>query len=221
MGKERTFAAPCPKCGKTVDCHVIEVLEPGDEALQTLFKSGLNVQTCPACKAKFTVDGPLVYKESEPPYLVFLEKFPEDGDIESLEQQIDELVTNVSNDGNSEKPEVRVVFSMPDFLEKVALRKAGFDDRLVEYAKLQLFRTMDEVQLSRSQHRLMYDFEHSNDDMLYFLVYDRNTSQVVNLLQVPMNEYHSLELALQASEEASAELLTAFPGSYVSAERLL
>ncbi len=221
MSKEVTFTAKCPKCGKDVECKVVEVLEPGDEALKKLFRSELNLQTCPFCKARFMASHTMVYKEKEPPYLVFLEQYPEDDDVEALEQQIDDIATDASNEGNSEKPEVRVVFSLPDFLEKIALRNAGLDDKLIEYAKLQLFRNMEEIQLSRSQHRLLYDFTHSNEDVLMFAVYDRNTNTPVNMLQVPMDEFHSLELALQADDEALAQLHAAFPGCYVSADRLL
>ena len=221
MSSERERDAKCPKCGRQCTFRVTEVLEPGDTAVEQLFRGKLNLQKCPQCGAEFMVEAPLVYKESTPPYLLFLEQYPEDGDIERLEQEVDNLATDVSNQGNSEKPQVRIVFSRAEFLEKIALRRKGFDDRLIEYAKLQLFRNTDDMQLSREQHRLLFDYSHSDDNVMSFLVFDRNTSTPVNMLQVPMDEFHAVELSLRANDEAYAELLAAFPGCYVSADRLL
>ena len=221
MSTETERQAKCPKCGKTATCQVTEVLEPGDAALEQLFRGKLNLQKCPACGAEFMVESTLIYKEKEPPYILFLEQVPEDGDIERVEQEVDMLVTDVSNQGNSEKPEARIVFSRADFLEKIALRRKGFDDRLIEYAKLQLFRNTDDMQLSREQHRLLFDYSRSDDNVMSFLVFDRNTSTPVNMIQVPMDEFHAVELSLKANDEAYAELLAAFPGCYVSADRLL
>ena len=219
MGTAAT--AKCPKCGSEVDVEIVSSLKAGDDNVAALFKGELNHAACPACGVKFAVDTPLTYRDDNDAFIAFLMEEPEGGSCESLETEVDAMATEVFMKEDLKRPVVRLTFSMPDFLEKIALHQRGFDDRLMEFAKLQLFRTMEEPQLSRSRHRLLFDYSRSNDEDLMFIVYDRDEMKPVNAIQVPMDEFKSLERELMEREDLQAELDAAFPGCHVSADRLL
>lgn len=218
---EYSHNATCPKCGGEVPVSIISSLKAGDAAVASLFDGSLNKAVCPSCGESFVIDSPLSYRDDETGFIVFLMEEPEEGSTETLENDVDAMATDIFMKENIKRPVVRLTFSRPDFIEKIAVRQRGFDDRLLEFAKLQLFRTMDELQLSRARHRLLFDYSSSNDEVLQFIVYDREGLKPINAIQVPMSEFRSLEKSLMESEDLQMELDAAFPGCYVSADRLL
>ena len=141
--------------------------------------------------------------------------------MEALEEEIDAAMTEEAQTHGIARPTIRLTYQRPDFIEKIAIHKLGFDDRLIEYAKLQLFRNMDELQLSRATHRLLLDYSRTNDEHILFLVYDRESQRPLNAIQVEMRDYLSLEEELMQSEDLQRELDAAFPGCYVCADRLI
>jgi len=213
----------CPKCSASFEADIVTVITPGSPACKALFAGELNRPRCPKCGTQFAVDEPLVYRDAEtdPPYILYCIAPPEDGNTEAVEREIDVMATDVFAAEGMARPIVRLVFSVPEFIEKIAIRHLGFDDRLVEYAKLELYRNIEEPKLSRSQHRLLLDYSHSDDKNLYFLIYEHDTAKMVNAIQVPMEEFRSLMKSAREDEHVAMELDAAFPGCHVSADRLL
>ena len=214
----------CPKCGCFLDgaSEPVTVLTPDSPHLAKLFDGSLNKVLCPKCGLPLTLDnGHLVYRDAEKHYILYLLPEPEDGGAEALESEIDANMTEEAISQGISRPTIRLVYSRPDFIEKISIHKLGFDDRLIEYAKLQLFRNMDELQLSRVKHRLLLDYSRTNDDHLLFLMYDRETQKPINAIQVEMRDYLSLEEELMQSEDLQRELDAAFPGCHVCADRLI
>ena len=201
--------------------ELVSVLHPNDKELKDLFAGTLNRPTCPKCGKTFLVSKTLTYCEEDPPFIVYQMQEPEEGDTREFETEVDAMATEVFHEKNLPRPIVRLTFERPDFLEKIAIHKLGFDDRVIEFAKLQLYRSMDEEQLNRTFHRLLLDYSHCDEEHLSFFIFDREKMQPVNLLQVPMAEYHELEKAVQLEPDVSNELEAAFPGCVVTAERLL
>ncbi|MBR0457602.1 MAG: hypothetical protein IJJ26_00035 [Victivallales bacterium] len=212
----------CPKCGTAQEVELYTTLHAGDPAMNLLLRGTLNRPTCLACGTIFLVDKTITYSEDEPPFIVYQMSEPEDGAAsQQLENEVDAMATDIFYKENLPRPTVRLTFDRPDFIEKIAIHKLGFDDRLIEYAKLQLYRTLEEPQLDRSQHKLMFDWSHCDDQNMFFLIFDKETLKPVNAIQVPMAEFHALEHALTTDENVLRELDAAFPGCHVSAERLL
>ena len=212
----------CPRCGAPLDGTPVQALTPDSPELKQLFDGTLNRVTCPACQAVVSLDGGhLAFRDAAKQYILLLMPEPEDGSHEQLENEVDARMTEEAVEQGIPRPTLRLVYSRPDFLEKISLHRLGFDDRLVEYAKLQLFRNLEEPQLSRSQHRLLLDYSGTDDQKLMFIVYDRESQRPLHSIQVDMREYLSLEEELMRSEELQRELEAAFPGCYVSADRLL
>ncbi|MBO4513243.1 MAG: hypothetical protein J5746_10785 [Victivallales bacterium] len=217
-----TVKVKCPDCGKTVAISVTNLIDAGDTVrLKELFSGSLNSGICPGCGRKVAVPCDLTYKDVNPPFILF--ELPRDDEtpVEEIELKMDELATEIFAKANLPRPTVRITFSRADFIEKIAIRRMGFDDRLLEFAKLQLFRTVEEPQLMQSRHRLLLDYSHCTDEILAFLIYDLEDGKFVNSLHVPMEEFKSLVHSYENDREAQLELEAAFPGCYVSAEKLL
>jgi len=118
------------------------------------------------------------------------------------------------------RPTVRLVFAREDFLEKIALQRQGLDDRLVEYAKFQLFQNTGGAALLPERHRLLYDFSRSDEEKMQFAVFDRQTHQVSAALHLPQEDYHKMALEFAANEHLQRELERLFPDCLVSVDRL-
>lgn len=211
----------CPKCGNEFHAEPVTTIIPDDGNLRKLLDGSLNKVKCAVCGVEFALETPLTYRDKEKSFIVFCLQPPEDGNTEPIENDVDAMATDAALKEGIARPTVRLTFSRPDFIEKIMLHNAGYDDRLIEFAKLQLFRSLDELQLSRSRHRLLFDFSKTDDQSLMFIVYDCDELKAVNAVQVPMDDFRSLEEELEKNADLQKELDAAFPGCYVSADRLL
>ena len=214
----------CSACGYVLGeaAEAVSVLTSDSPFLPKLFDGTLNKVVCPKCKMTHTLDGGhLVFRDIEKQFILYLMPEPEDGNTEALENEIDAMMTEEAISQGISRPTVRLTYSRPDFIEKISIHKLGFDDRLIEYAKLQLFRNMDDIQLSRHTHRLLLDYSRTDEEHIFFLVYDRERQKPINAIQVEMRDFMSLEEELMQSEDLQRELDAAFPGCYVSADRLI
>ena len=212
----------CPVCGRRVEIDVVSLIKNDDAVhLRELFSGKLNCVACPGCGQRLVAPCNLVFRDAEKPFIMYELPPSDDIPVEELELKVDEMATEVFAREGLPRPVVRITFNRTDFIEKIAARRLGYDDRLLEFAKLQLFRTMEEPQLLQSRHRLLLDYSHCNEETLAFLVYDIEEAHFVNTLHVPMEEFKSLVYEYEHSKDVQLELETAFPGCYVSADRLL
>ena len=130
------------------------------------------------------------------------------------------MATEAAMKENLDRPTVRLTVSLPDFIEKISLRRMGLDDRLIEYAKHQLFSNLGEDRLNSSAHRLLVDFSNKDESKLAFIVYDRETNRPISSLHVPMEEFNNLVKEFSVNDQLMNELDTLFPSCYVSVDRL-
>jgi hypothetical protein len=213
---------PCPRCGAEVKADIVSVIVPDDaKTMGALFAGRLNCPLCPSCKQRFAVSTPLVYRDVERACIITQMEAPEDGNTLEMEQELDCLATDMAVEQGIARPFVRLTTSRPDFLEKISLFQAGLDDRLIEYAKSQLFRNIDESRLSIRRHRLLYDFTNRDESKLIFFVYDKEVERNVTAVHVPMEDFRTLEREFAASDELRIELDSLFPSCVVSVERLI
>ncbi|MDD4099045.1 MAG: CpXC domain-containing protein [Lentisphaeria bacterium] len=211
----------CPCCGKAVAVDITTVLRPGDAKLTALLAGTLNRAACPACKTEFLVDAPLVYVDAETCFIACLREPPEDGNTEPVELEVDCLATEVFSQENLERPVVRLAFTYPDFIEKIQLRALGYDDRLIEYAKYQLYQNIGEDRLSKFQHKLLLDFSNRDAEKLVFIVYDRETNTPISVVHVPMEDYQTLVREFAENPAMLEELDAVFPTCHVCVDRLI
>ena len=204
-----------------MNAQVTTVIRHDDaKALEALFKGTLNRVHCAQCHQDFLVNTMLVYRDDENPFIVYYIDIPEDADIHTYEREIDVMASEAAMNENLERPTVRLTVTFPDFIEKISLRRLGLDDRLIEYAKHQLFSNLGEERLSSSNHRLLVDFSNKDKTKLAFIVYDRETNRPISSLHVPMEEFDNLVKEFSVNDQLMNELDTLFPSCYVSVDRL-
>ena len=211
----------CPKCGTVVDTSVVSTLLAGSDQLKALFAGTLNRPECPECGTLFLIDKPLVYRDTASAFIAYQVAMPEDGDTSAIEQEIDCMATDISSSEETERPTVRVTFTRSDFIEKIALRNDGYDDRLIEYAKFQLLKSLDSEELNHRRHRLLFDFSNQNPDIIAFIVFDRENNQPVSRVHVQHGDYDALLEEFTSSTQLMLELDALFPSCYVSCDRLI
>jgi hypothetical protein len=211
----------CPLCGETLRTLITTTLLPGSAALKDFFAGKLNCPQCPHCGGNFPVDVSLIYRDAESVFIAFLLELPEDGDTRALEQEVDCLATDISLKEETERPTVRLCFTRSELIEKIALRQSGYDDRLIEYAKFQLFKSIPEEKLNQNRHRLLFDYSNQDEDKLVFIVFDREENEPLSQVHVPSSDYQALRDEFLNSPELMLELDTLFASCYVSCERLM
>ena len=211
----------CPHCGYKTTTRVTTVIRHDDvQALDALFKGALNRVHCPKCKQDFLVNKTLIYRDDENPFIVYYIDLPDDADLHTYEREIDVMASEAAMNENLDRPTVRLTVTLPDFIEKISLRRIGLDDRLIEYAKHQLFSNLGEDRLNSSAHRLLVDFSNKDQSKLAFIIYDRETNRPISSLHVPMEEFDNLVKEFATNDQLMNELDTLFPSCYVSVDRL-
>ena len=211
----------CPHCKKHFDFEPVTILTPDSEHLAELFRGSLNSVACPQCQAMLNVPVQLIYRDHQRPFMAVQPPHPLPPEEEAaMALRLDESATEAALDEGLERPTVRLVFTRPDFIEKIALHRQGLDDRIVEYAKFQLFNGGAEG-INPQRHRLLFDFTQQAEDRIVFLIYDRKTGRPVRILQVPMAEFQNLVKEFQTNSEARQELEHCFPGCRVDIDMLL
>ena len=215
-----TVQVHCPKCGQGLTARHVDAVAYGTPDFQKLLAGTLNCCKCPSCGTVFHVSGQLIYRESDPPFILVQHEMPVDGDTEAIEKDVDVIVTTVAADHNQPRPVVRLVFCREDFLEKIFLHRDGHDDRMIEYVKYQLFQGGTDKLLSRRKYRLLYDFSAHDVDDLVFAVFDRETMKPVNCLKVPRLEYSRQCEEFDLNPDLQKQLDMLFPNCVVSVDRL-
>jgi hypothetical protein len=211
----------CPQCTTRFETELVRVLQPGDPAFEQLFAGSLNRAKCPGCGTVFQVDvEQLIFKDPETPYILVQTAPPEESEIDNLEEEIDCLATDAAYQQGLERPMVRLVFNREEFLEKIFLHYRGLDDRLVEYAKFQLFQTIGDDDLMPTQHRLLYDFSNSDEEKMQFIVFDRESAKASAYLHLPMADFLNMAKEFEQNENLQLELEQVFPSCVVHVDRL-
>lgn len=211
----------CPHCGTQLTAEVITTIhESNEEAWRALLESRLNVCHCDQCQQEFMVEKPLIYRHETQPFIVYYLDTTPETDQFALEKNIDDMAAAIADSEGVEKPIVRLTVTLCDFIEKIFIWRHGYDDRLIEYAKQQLFRNTDLDQMSRLQHRLLLDFSNEDPQVLPFIIFDRETNQPVGGIHVPLEEFLKLTDEFYSNPQLLHELELLFPSCYVSVERL-
>ncbi len=218
---ETELQLACPGCQARFSFVPATLLTPDSPHLGALLAGTLNCVKCPQCGKILNIPLRLTYRDTEKPFIVVQEPHPlPPAAAAKTALALDESATAAAREKGLQRPVVRLVFTRPDFLEKIHLHRHGFDDRIMEYAKYQLFNGGAEAALSPDQHRLLYDFTRPPSDSLQFIIFQRKNGRPLRMLQVPLDEFRKLEEECRLNPAVQAELDRAFPGCRVDVDRL-
>lgn len=222
MSQKRSYPIHCPKCQHawSVELHESVNVRDNPELREQLFANQLNSVTCPGCAFAFRVDKPLLYSDPERRLLIYWFPVPESRRAEGEERFAEWMreAGAVMPDGVS-APEVHLVFSRVELVERIFLREAGLDERLIEYVKYLIY-SRNAQQLDPGRHSLLFNAKDSTPENLCFVILNESTRKFESLLHYARETYRGLAEAFGQGEKA-ADLLEMFPGPYVSARALL
>lgn len=222
MPNLRSYQINCPKCrhGWSVELHESVNVKTDPGLREQLFSNQLNSVTCPGCSFVFRVDKPLLYSDPDRRLLIYWFPAPAARRAEG-EEQFAEWIREaglIMPDG-VRAPEVHLVFSRIEMVERIFLREAGLDERIVEYVKYLIY-TRNGEKLDPVFKSLLFNAQDSTPEALCFVVLDEGTKKFESVLHYQREAYQALVEAF-GSEDKTADLLEMFPGPYVNARALL
>jgi hypothetical protein len=211
----------CPKCGTAQTAAVATVITPDDESLVQLFQGKLNQLVCEQCGTVFGVETPLLFRDDDQHVLIYYLPLGEKSEWQEAEKQMIGLTEKVFADAEFEEmPTCRLTLTHRRFIEKIAIHIHGLDDRLVEYVKYQLY-NRPEQPVDAGCYDLFYDFSPQEENILAFIIFDRDTARPQAVTHIGRDLYDELEEAFLQDAALQQELHALFPGCYVSVERIL
>jgi hypothetical protein len=185
-----------------------------------LMRNRLNAVTCPQCQLSFRVDKALLYTDPDRRLLIYW--LPVAGDqIEDGEEQFSDWIRDMGQvlpDG-LRAPDVHLVFTRTELIERIFLKEAGLDERIIEYIKYLIY-AKNAGKMNPADKVLLFNAQDSTDETLRFVVQDVATRQFEAALDYSREAYKAIVETFGA-EEKTADLLELFPGPYVSARALM
>ena len=116
-------------------------------------------------------------------------------------------------------PELHLVFTRTELVERIFLREAGLKVRVIEYVKYMIF-SKNYEQLNPAVKALLFNAEDSTPDKLVFVVQDEESRKLESVFEYQRSAYNGL-CEMFDQDEQTATLLEMFPGPHISARRLL
>ncbi len=222
MAQSNTYPIQCPKCKGQQDEVLYDSFDVAKEPelRKQLIENRLNSVTCVSCGYQFRVDKNLLYHDSTGGWMIYWQP----GDPEHPQQSMESFDSVLSDlqgvlPSGQSLPEVDLVLTRIELVERVFIREAGLHPKVLEYVKYLVF-TQNLDQFMPETHELLFNGQESNEENLCFVVKNVQDGKLETLLQYKRETYESLlELFVQDGELSLVHQL--FPGPYVSARSYL
>lgn len=185
-----------------------------------LMANQMNMVTCEQCALTFRVDKPLLYHDPARRLMIYQIPMGENA-VESGEREFTESLGRLSSlmPRDIPAPDVSLVFTRTELVERIFLRDAGLNERIIEYIKYMIYiRNVGKVNPARKI--LLFDVEDSTPEALCFVVQDAESKKLESVLQYDRKTYTALCETFDKDDQTPT-LLELFPGPYISARRLL
>ncbi len=210
----------CPSCSNEILVNPVFTIRENTDDLHALIKGNLNKFSCTACKKDFLYDTPMVYRDDENHYVIYYHSSGINENVTEALGFMDEIYTEMFADlSESQKPVCRLTLRRKDLIEKIKLHQKGYDDRLVEYIKYQLFHHSKDLDSTHMD--LLFDFGSSDDETLIFLAFDQTSGNIIYSLEFPVKEYSELRKNFLGSLKLENEFNKLFRGYYVQVDTLM
>jgi len=221
MSEKKPYTIKCPKCGEQNEVQLFESInvrqEP--ELRDQLMANKVNEVACLACAFSFRVDKPLLYIDQDHQLMIYLIPASEQ-QYETGEDQFNEFLRNMLGllPVDFRAPEVQLVFSRIELIERIFLTEARLNPRIIEYIKHKIY-AQNGAKIPPQAKAILFNAQDSNEENLCFVVQDIATRKFEAVLHYPRETYDALD-EMFADGEKSADLMELFPGPYISARRL-
>ncbi len=222
MAVQETYSIRCPKCGRDQEALLYESVNVTEspELRDILMANELNAVTCEQCGFSFRVDKKLLYHDADQGIMIYW--FPEGADASGDQQQqfMDTLraLNDLLPDG-MDAPNVHLVYSRMELVERIFLLEAGLNERIIEYVKTIIYsRNME--QINPAEKVLLFNAEDSTDEWLCFVVQDLESLKLEGMLQFSREAYEGLSEMFDQDDQ-TGRLMELFPGPYISGREFM
>ena len=185
-----------------------------------LLANQMNTVTCEQCALTFRVDKPLLYHDPARRFMIYQIPLGENA-AEAGEREFTESLGRLSGlmPKDIPAPDVSLVFSRTELVERIFLRDAGLNERIIEYIKYMIY-ARNSSKINAATKILLFDAEDSTPEALCFVVQDVKSRKLESVLQYDRKTYTALCETFDKDDQTPT-LLELFPGPYISARRLL
>ena len=222
MAQTCTYPIQCPECKSQQDEVLYDSLDVGKEPelRKQLIENKLNRVKCQSCHFEFYVDKNLLYHDSREGWMIYLSPSPmekADEAISEFEKVLEDMRALLPS-GQS-LPPVDLVLSRIELVERLFVREAGLDPRVIEYVKYLIY-TQNLEKFMPENYALLLNGQECNEENLCFVVQDVETRKLDSLLHYKRETYDDLvDLLVQDADLSLIQQL--FPGPYTSARAYL
>lgn len=222
MAQTSTYPIQCPECKSQQDEVLYDSLDVGKEPelRKQLLENKLNRIKCNSCHFEFYVDKNLLYNDSKEGWMIFLNPHPVDQSEQAI-REFDQVLRDMQDllPSGQKLPPVDLVLSRVELVERIFVREAGLDPRVVEYVKYLIY-TQNLDKYLPENNALLLNGQECDEENLCFVVQDLETRKLESLLHYKRETYEDLvELFVQDGELSLIHQL--FPGPYTSARSYL
>ncbi len=221
MSEKKPYTIKCPKCGEQNEVQLFESINvrQAPELRDQLMANKINEVVCSACAFSFRVDKPLLYIDQDHQLMIYLIPASEQ-QYETGEDQFNEFLRNMLGllPVDFRAPEVQLVFSRIELIERIFLTEAGLNPRIIEYIKHKIY-AQNGAKIPPDAKAILFNAQDSNEENLCFVVQDITTRKFEAVLHYQRETYDALD-EMFSDGEKSADLMELFPGPYISARRL-
>ena len=185
-----------------------------------LMANTLNAVECTDCGFAFRVDKSLLYNDPTRGFLVYCLPAGDEQQEEAEQAFGGELAACAQAlPTDIDPPEVHLVFSRSELVERIFLLEAEMNPRVIEYIKYSIY-VQNIEQVDPMEKRLLFDAEDSTQETLCFVVQDAASHRLESVLHYSRSAYQGL-CEMFDQDDQTPSLLELFPGPSISARSLL
>lgn len=222
MSQQHRYSICCPQCAHQDEIELFDSLNVSEDPTlrDQLMGNRINAVTCQSCGFEFRVDKPLLY--NDPGHNIMIYWIPtsldqHDKGVADFRRTMTQMTSAMPQ--GVDLPEIHLVFTRTELVERVFLREAGLNERIIEYIKYLIYvKNIDKV--SPEDKALLFNAEDSNDDSLCFVVQDSDSNQLESVFEYSRKAYDGI-CEMFDQDDQTATLLELFPGPHMSARSLL
>ena len=185
-----------------------------------LMENRINAVTCQSCGFEFRVDKPLLYNDPSQNIMIYwipTTRDQHDKGVADFRRTMTQMTSAMPQ--GVDLPQLHLVFTRTELVERIFLHEAGLNERIVEYIKYLIYvKNIDKV--SPEDKALLFNAEDSNDDSLCFVVQDGGSHQLESVFEYSRKAYDGI-CEMFDQDDQTATLLELFPGPHLSARSLL
>jgi hypothetical protein len=221
MSEKRVFDIACPRCKHPIAAELYESINvrKDPELRDLLLQNQVNAVTCPGCRFAFRIDKPLLYCDPGRNILIYWLPASEESQFEG-DEKFSAMLRETSGflPADLRAPDVQLVHSRTELVERIFLLEAGLNERLIEYIKYLIY-SQNGHRLNPATKILLFNAEDSTEENLCFVIQDAATLKFEAMLQYSRDAYKAMSEIFLAGEK-SGDLLELLPGPHVSARAI-